>query len=422
MTTLDSHEATPEHPRIASPNWVVNLGLLFDHRGFLMRVGVTALVASAILAFLLPKQYESTARIMPPDNAGSGSAMLAALAGRATGGLGGLGSLAGSLIGGRSSSILFVELLQSRSVADDIIDRFHLQQVYGKRYRIDTVKYLAKHTSITEDKKSGVITLTVTDTDAERCRAIAQTYLEELNSLVTRSNTSSARQERQFIEKRLVSVRADLQDAQMALSAFSSTNTTLDIKEQTHAMVDAASKLQAQKIVGESELASLSQIYGDDNVRVRAARARIAELQHAIQKMSGDSDASAVGDAQDEYPSLRQLPRLAVPYANLYRRVRIEETVYELLSQQYEMARISEAKDTPIVSVIDSPLLAEKKSFPPRLLLMLALTGASLVAASVYVLLRKWWLQVDSVDPRKELAQKVSAAIGLSVSIERSVR
>jgi uncharacterized protein involved in exopolysaccharide biosynthesis len=422
MIPIDLRETTPVDSSPLSPNWVVNLGTLFDYRRFLLRVALAALLSSAVLAFVLPKQYESTARIMPPDNPGSGSAMLAALAGRATGGLSGLGSIAGSLIGGRSSSILFVELLQSRSVADDIIDRFHLQQVYDKRYRIDTVKYLAKRTSIVEDKKSGVVTLTVTDTDAERSRAMAQAYLEELNSVVTRSNTSSARQERQFIEQRLASVRADLQEAQLALSAFSSTNTTLDIKEQTHAMVDAASKLQAQKIVGESELASLTQIYGDDNVRVRAARARIAELQHAIQQMSGDSNSTSTDDAQEEYPSLRQLPRLAVPYANLYRRVRIEETVYELLSQQYEMARISEAKDTPIVSVIDAPLLAEKKSFPPRLLLIFAFTAASIVAASVYVLARDWWLQVDCTDPRKVLAQTIGGTLWRPKSLRETAQ
>ena len=411
MTPPRTQIAEAQHtPPVLSPNWVVNLGTLFDHRRFLARAGGFALILSILLAFLLPKRYESTARIMPPENAGSGSAMLAALAGRAGGGLSGLGGLAGSLLGSRSSSVLFVELLQSRSVADDIIDRFHLREVYGKRYRIDAVKFLAKRTSVTEDKKSGVVTITVTDTDPELSRAIAQAYLEELNSVVTRANTSSARQERQFIEQRLVSVRTELQEAEMALSAFSSTNTTLDIKEQTHAMVDAASRLQAQKIVGDSELASLSQIYGDDNVRVKAARARVAELQHAIQQMSGSSNAIGGDDAGEEYPSLRQLPRLAVPYANLYRRVRIEETVYELLSQQYEMARIAEAKDTPIVSVIDAPLVAEKKSFPPRLTLILALTSAALLAASAYVLVWDWWLQVDPEDARKRLQRKVSGS------------
>jgi len=410
-TMPDQPRPTEDGARPASPNWAVNVGCLLDSRVLLGRVALAAFVLSAALAFVTPKSYESTARIMPPDNSGSGTAMLAALAARSTGGLGGLGSIAGSLLGGRSSSVLFVEMLESRSVADNIIDRFHLQEVYHKRYRIDTVKSLAKKISIVEDKKSGVITLTVTDHDPERARAMAQAYLDELNSIVTRANTSSARREREFIEKRLVGVSNELQDAQIALSAFSSTNTTLDIKEQTHAMVDAASRLEAQRIVAESELASLTQIYGDDNVRVRAARARVADLQRELQKMSGSATdtGSSEGEAGATYPSLRQIPHLAVPYANLYRRVRIEEAVYELLSQQYEMARIAEAKDTPVVSVIDSPLRPEKKSFPPRLLLTIALTGAATLAAAAYILIRAWWRELGSDDPRVEIAERIVA-------------
>ncbi len=149
-------------------------------------------------------------------------------------------------------------------------------------------------------------------------------------------------------------------------------------------MVDAAAKLQGELIVGQSELDSLQQIYGDGNVRVRAARARIGVLKSELTKMSGSASPEG-SDQSDEasselYPSLRQLPRLAVPYADLYRRVRIQETVFELLSQQYEMARIEEAKDTPVVAVIDQPLVAEKKSFPPRLLMILLLTAFSVGA------------------------------------------
>lgn len=299
---------------ITSPNWVNNVGQLWDRRQVLVRVGVVSLVVSAIIAFALPKKYESTARRMPPDNGGSGSAMLAALADRAAGGAGAgaLGSLAGSLLGGRSTSVLFVELLHSRSIADHLIDRFDLQNVYHQRYRIDAVKSLAKRTAIVQDAKSGVVSLTVTDTDPERARNMAQAYLDELNTIAMRSNTSSARSERRFIEQRLVSAQVDLQNAQIALSNFSSNNATLDVKEQTRAMVDAASKLQAQKIVGESELASLEQIYGDENVHVRAARARVAGLQHELEKMSGISS-DATPNSKDLYPSLRQLPRLAVP-------------------------------------------------------------------------------------------------------------
>jgi len=397
------------------PNWVVNASQLWDHRRLLARVGGIALVLSALVAFTLPKQYESSARLMPPDSAGSGSAILAALVGRSAGGTSSLGSLASSLLGGRSTSVLFIELLHSRSIADRLIDRFDLQRVYRRRYRIDTVKFLARRTSIVNDAKSGVVTLTFTDTDPERARAIAQAYVEELNSIVTRANTSSARREREFIEQRLVSVQAELQDAQQALSKFSSTTTTLDIKAQTQAMVDAASKLEGERISGESELASLQQIYGDDNVRVRAARARIAGLQHELEKMSGSSADAPPDPSADAnpYPSIRQLPRLAVPYANLYRRVRIQETVYELLSQQYEMARIEEAKDTPVVGVIDAPLVAEKKSSPPRLLLMLILTGIALGITAAFILLRQAWRRVDAGDPRKLLARRIAGALGM---------
>jgi uncharacterized protein involved in exopolysaccharide biosynthesis len=392
-------------------NWVRNANLLWDHRRLLAKVATVALILSAAIAFLTPKRYESVARLMPPEQPSSGAAMLAALAGHSLGGLAGLGNLAG-LLGGRTSSALFIDLLHSRTISDHIIDRFNLQHIYRKRYRIDTVKYLGRHTTVVDDKKSGVITITFSDTDRQRAQAITQAYLDELNSMVTHANTSSARREREFIEKRLVSVQAELQSAEKALSQFSSTNVTLDIKEQTHAMVDAAAKLQAELIVGQSELDSLQQIYGDGNVRVRAARARIGVLKSELGKMSGSASpdgANQSGEASSElYPSLRQLPRLAVPYADLYRRVRIQETVFELLSQQYEMSRIEEAKDTPVVAVIDQPLVAEKKSFPPRLLVILLLTTLAAGATCFYIILRSMWEHVPAGDPRKLLAQEIA--------------
>jgi uncharacterized protein involved in exopolysaccharide biosynthesis len=395
-------------------NWVRNANLLWGHRRQLARVAAVALILSAAIAFLTPKRYESVARLMPPEQPSSGAAMLAALAGHSLGGLAGFGNLAG-LLGGRTSGALFIDLLHSRTISDHIIDRFNLQHVYKKRYRIDTVKYLAHHTTVVDDKKSGVITITFSDTDPRRAQAITQAYLDELNRIVTLANTSSARREREFIEKRLVSVQAELQGAEKALSQFSSTNVTLDIKEQTHAMVDAAAKLQAELIVGQSELDSLEQIYGEGNVRVRAARARIGVLKSELTKMSGsaspeESNQSSV-TSSELYPSLRQLPRLAVPYADLYRRVRIQETVFELLSQQYEMARIEEAKDTPVVAVIDQPLVAEKKSFPPRLLVILLLTTLSVAATCFYIILRSMWEHVSTGDPRKVLAQEIGESL-----------
>jgi capsule polysaccharide export protein KpsE/RkpR len=408
-----------------SSNWVVNASVLWDRRHTLARVAAIALVVSLVIAFTMPKRYESSARIMPPDNSGGSAAIFAALAGHALGGVSGLSSLAGSLLGGRNSTALFVDLLRSGTVSGHLIDRFQLQHVYHKRYRVDTARYLARHTTVADDKKSGVITVTVDDTDPRRARDLAQGYLDELNLLLNRTSTSSARQERIFIERRLKSVEADLEHAQQAMSEFSSTHTTIDIKEQTHAMVDAAAKLQAQLIVGQSEVDSLQQIYGNSNVRVRAAQARVADLQRELTKMSGTSaplqpesaadsgsgTASAGSQSDELYPPLRQLPRLAVPYADLYRRVRVQETVFELLTQQYEVARIQEAKDTPVISVIDSPGIPEKKSFPPRMLLALLLTVIAVATTAVSILARHRWSQVSATDPRKVLAQRVEVTL-----------
>src|SRR6202012_2380825 len=144
---------------------------------------ILALILSAAIAFLIPKRDESVARLMPPEQPSSGAAMLAALAGHSLGGMSGLGSLAG-LLGGRTSSALFIDLLHSRTISDHIIDRFNLQQVYKNGYRIDPVKYRGHHTTVVDDKKSGVTTITFSDTDRQRAQEITQAYLDELNSMV----------------------------------------------------------------------------------------------------------------------------------------------------------------------------------------------------------------------------------------------
>lgn len=413
---------------VNQPQWATRALLLWQHRHVLARVAAISLVVSLGISFAIPKQYKSSTSIMPPEQQGSGAMLLAALSSH-TGGLGALGGLAGGLLGGHTSTELFIDLLHSGSVSGHLIDRFNLQNVYGKKYRIDTAKRLARQTKITEDKKSGVITIEVEDTDRVRARDLAQGYLDELNNLVLRTNTSSAHRERVFVEKRLQTVQADLEKAQLELSEFSSTNSTIDIKEQTRAMVDAGARVQAELMIEQSGLESLRQIYGDGNVRVRETDARIASLKGELARMTGSSaplaaggqDANTIdpgdsGKKGELYPPLRQLPRLAVPYADLYRNVRVQETLYELLTQQYEMARIEEAKDIPAVSVIDAPGIAEKKSFPPRLLLSLLLTFLSFAIASSVILFSSHWSTIDVNDPRKALAAEVFPALRRRIS------
>lgn len=406
----------PEH------TWAIRALLLWRHRRTLMRVTVISLGLSVCISLIIPKEYKSTARIMPPDQREFSALTLAALT-SSSGTLGALGSLAGGLLGAHSTSDLFIDLLRSATVSNHLIDRFNLQHVYGTRYRIDAAKRLARRTKITQDKKSGVITVEVEDTNRVRARDLAQGYLTELNSLVTATSTSAAHRERVFIEQRLQSVQANLENAEIQLSQFSSQSSAVDIREQTRAMVDAGARLQGELLVEESGLQSLRQIYGDKNVRVQEAEARIASLKSELAKLTGSSSVSkaqtqtlSADPGTDEdggplYPALRQLPQLAVPYADLSRRVKVQEAVYELLKQQYEMSRIEEAKDIPAVSVIDPPGISEKKSFPPRTLLTLALTLLSFVVSSVLILVRDRWSIMAPDDPRKALAAEVLPAV-----------
>jgi len=433
QTPVESVVVTTPHPSethvtrepMIAPNWLCNLRILWERRSLLLRATGIAFVVSLLISLIIPKTYESEARIMPPEGGGSSSALISALAGRSLEGEL-LGGLAAGLMGSRNSGALFVDVLRSGSVTGRLIDRFDLQHVYHKRYRVDAAKVLAHRTDITQDKKSGVISVLVKDHDPRRARDMVQAYLEELNAVVNRTSTSSAHQERVFIEKRLASVRANLEHAQEAMSEFSSTHSTIDLREQTRATVESEARVNGELIAAQGELESLQQIYGDGNVRVRAAEARISSFKRELDRMGGSAaplgvqDDAAAASAKpisaESYLPLRQVPRLAVPYANLYREVRVQETVYDLLTQQYEIARIQEAKDVPAVSVIDAPGIPEKKSFPPRAVFTLALTLGFFLLFAAFLIARHSWLALDASDPRRIFAAEVARTTSDAVS------
>jgi capsule polysaccharide export protein KpsE/RkpR len=381
------------------------LRLFWDQRRFLLRIAAYGLVASTLIAFLIPKRYQSTARLMPPDTqSSSGLAMMAALSART----GGLGTFASDLLGLRSSSALFVGILRSRTVEDRLIEKFHLRKVYWARRIEDARKELESNTDISEDRKSGIVTVTVTEKNPQRAAAMAQAYVNELDRLVAEVTTSSARRERIFLEERLKSVKQELDQAAQEFSQFASKNTAIDIKEQGRAMVEAAATLQGQLIAAESELSGLQQIYTDNNVRVRALRARIGELKRQLEKLGGQEAGSSSASTENSlYPSIRKLPLLGVTYSDLFRRTKIAEVVYELLTQQYELAKVQEAKEIPTVKVLDAPVVPEKKSFPPRLILMCLGTMLSLAFGVTWVLGRARWNQIDPQDPARVLAGEV---------------
>jgi hypothetical protein len=168
-------------------------------------------------------------------------------------------------------------------------------------------------------------------------------------------------------------------------------------------------------IAAESQLKELQTIYTDSNVRVRALQARIAELQHESEKLGGSvqEKPGATGNTMDSnHPSLQNLPLLGVTYADLYRRMQIQEAVYEALTQQFELAKVQEAKETPSVKVLDSQTMPERKSFPPRLLIMFLCTVACVILTAIFLLGGEEWGAIDSRDPGKVFAQEVFHSLG----------
>ena len=393
--------------------------LLWQKRRFLQRATIAGLVLSMALALLLPARYQSKTRLMPPDQqSGSGLAMIAALAGgrSSSGGPGGgvanalggsLGGVAGDLLGLKSSGALFVDMLGGATIQDEVIRKFDLRKVYHDKYWEQARKDLEARTDVKEDRKSGVITIIVTDHDPKRAQAIAQAYVDALNGLVAQVSTSSARRERMFIEERVKTVKQSLDSALQNFSQYASQHGTFDVPSQTKAMVESEASLQGQLIAAESELQGLRQIYTDSNIRVRSLEARVAALKKQVETMSGNKAdlTSNDSDIAGDFPSIRKLPLLGVRWANLYREMKIQEAVYEMLTQEHEFAKIQEAREIPSVNLLDAPLVPERKSFPPRIAITLLGAALAFLLGASFVIATNAWRQNTS--PEKQLMTEI---------------
>ena len=407
--TFSRYASTPvrRDPR-AREKRIARTRILWEHRRTLLYALVLGGLFSGLIAFLLPKSYEATAKLMPPEQSSSGAALLAAMSVK---GAGMLGGLAGDLLGVKGSGAVFVEILESRTVADRLIDQFQLARDYHTSKIEYTRKQLERHTKIIEDRKSGVLTITVTDRNPDQAAAMAQAYVAELDRLVSQLSTSSARRERIFLEERLKTVKSELDSAAMQFSEFASKNTAIDIPAQGKAMVEAAAVLQGQLIAAEAQASGMEKIYTQNNVRMQAMNARITELRAQLQKLGGGNTAAEIKNENGLYPSIRKLPMLGVTYADLFRRTKIEETVFELLTQQYELAKVQEAKEIPSVRVLDAAVVPTVKTSPHRVLLtQLGALLFTLLTAG-WILFRKHWGEIDPSDAGKILAEEMAHSV-----------
>ena len=395
--------SSPAHRQVAKAR------LLINNWPVIWRFCLDRDPLTIVLSLIWPKKYESTTKLMPPDSSSSAlspAALMSSSSGSSEGSSGGsgvLGMYAASLLGMKSSAGLFVGILQSATVQDGIIDKFDLRKVYHVSKYESARRQLASLTHVIEDKKSGIISIAVIDSSPQRASDIARAYVDQLDQRVAQLSTSSARRERIFLEERLRTVKEDLDEASKELGKFSSTSATFDPKEQGRAMVQGAAELEGELIAAEAQLSGLQQIYTDNNVRVRTLRARVQELKAQLQRLQGTPNIDD-STGSTEYPSIRQLPLLSVTYSDLYRRQKIEETVFEILTKQYELAKVQEAKEIPTVRVLDIAQVPESRISPKRSLSVIIGAFLSFVAGIAFVAGRERWDTISPDDPRKMLA------------------
>jgi uncharacterized protein involved in exopolysaccharide biosynthesis len=407
VTSVAWSSSPPAAGRSSAAKLLALLDLVAQQRKLLLTLVACGFLLSVAIAFLIPARYEAVTRLMPPDqSSGMGARMIGALTAKAGDAVGGLAS---DLLGAQNTTATLVGILSSNTVQDELINRFDLRAVYSKKKYEAAREVLTRRTDLLEDRRSGIITIRVQDANPRRAAALAQAYFDALNSRVSQLTTSSAHRERVFLEGRLQTVKQQLDEATLQLSRFSSKTKTFDPEIEGKAMLEAASNLQGQAIAAESELRGLEQIYGPENSRVRAGSAKLSELQSKLRRLNGSSlqDTVAHDQSEEPYPSIEQLPLLGNTYYDLARRAKIDEAIYEILTKEYELAKVEEAKEIPSIKVLDAPTVPESKSWPPRLFIVLFGTFVSIAVACLWVLGEAGYRSLDSNDPRRRLTNRL---------------
>lgn len=326
--------------------------VLARHKKMIVLTCVEAFVLSCVISLLLPNVYTSTARILPPrDQNSSFPAMLGSMTG--------LASLAGLSVGSTSGD-LYVGMLKSRTISDAIIDRFDLMKVYDEEYRVKTYDDLAKYTNISLDKDSGIISISVDDKDPKRAADMANAFVVDLKKINLQLNLNSAGRERVFLEARLKKVKHDLGQAEDRLKDFKKKHQVLSIDDQATAVISAIAQLKGQLSSQEVQLGVLRSYQTEQNPEVLKLQDGIVQLKAQIQKLEQSPAGKKI--SRDIFIPTSEVPDLGVQYARLLRDFKVQETLYELLTKQYEMAKINEARDTSTIRFSTMPFLRTGKA------------------------------------------------------------
>jgi uncharacterized protein involved in exopolysaccharide biosynthesis len=332
---------------------------------------------ATMVAFLLPFQYTSAVSFIPPSLNNS-SSMASALAGQ----LSALG--AGDLVGGvKNPGDLYAGILRSRSIASELVKRFDLMHVYRVKKESQAEKMLDSSTDVTVDMKSSIVTVGVTAKSPVLAHDLASAYMDALRETNGRLALGQSSQRALFFGQQLAKEKDDLEDAEVELKKTEEQSGLIAPSGQTETEIKTIAETQAQIAARQVELAALRDSATEQNPEVIRLHSEIDDLQGQLERLQRGNG----GDSTLAIPTSK-VPELELEYVRKEREVKYHEALFDMLSRQYEAARLDEARDAPVLQVLDPASYPDTKSSPKRSLYMLGGLVLGLLGSSIWVLVR----------------------------------
>jgi tyrosine-protein kinase Etk/Wzc len=377
MAKQSGGDVTPEleHDRAEVNEGLIPLLIsLGKYKIILFGVPLAAALIAAVVSFFVPPAYTASTTFLPPQQ--QQSITTAALQQ-----LGGLASIAGAAAGVKRPEDLHVAILRSASIQDAIIARFGLMARYDVQYREQARKMLAGDVDITADK-SGLLKVDVTSGDAELAARIANAYVEELRKRLSSLAVTEAQQRRAFFEQQLLASKESLIKAELGLKLTQERTGLIALDKQGEAMVKASAELRAQIVTREVELQAMRNFATSQNASIKRIETEIAGLKLELAKLES-SQTRGKGDLI--VPS-GKVPQAGLDLVRAVREVKYQEAIFELLARQFEMAKLDEAREGPMVQQVDVAQPPEFRSRPKRRQIVLLTAMATALVTIIFIL------------------------------------
>lgn len=375
--------------------------ILVRRRIFIASCSLGAACLTALLVLIVPPSYTSTAVILPPQQSSLPAALLGQLGTLSSLGSGGMDSSSSLSI--KSPQETYIGILSSRTVADELIDQFHLTQIYRSNNPISTWKALAAHTRI-ETTRGGLIRISVQDRDPQRAADMANGYVDSLYRQNHRLALTDASQRRAFFEQQLAEERPALNQAETALEQIQEKTGIFELNGQAGLTLRSIAQLSAEITSREVQLQSLRAIATGENTTVQNLETQIEALRQQRDKLEKGN--GSLNLSENSLVPTSKVPQISLEYMRRFRDLRYHETLNELLSKQYEMARVEEAKSPPLIQIVDHAIPIRRKTWPPRTLLtLLALIFFFFLGCGIAVLRAIWEEAAAKPENAERIAQ-----------------